>query len=97
MEKREFNGFASEEQYEAVHNVIEGITDEEVFDLSFNEDSYCITIDAYYFKCTIVGPYMIDIYADDFNALQHIADINDSTDDIWDAFENTKAEVESNA
>lgn len=89
--EKNFNGFNSQEQYDAVMNVLEGLAD--VCDAEYDADSNIISVDGGSFSCDVAyGGWVINIWLDDVNNFEDVMGIYDNTNEIWDAFEQYQEE-----
>lgn len=83
--EKKFNGFNSQEQYDAVMNALDEFA--YIYDVTFDEESYIIYVEGEGFSLSIAGDFLLDIHLDDARYFDDVLNIDQNTYDIWEAFE----------
>lgn len=83
MENKKFNGFASEEQYEAVKSAVNECVGRDSIEVKYDKDSDTIYVDGWYYSFNIAGDMLTSIEMDDSDVFDDVMTIYESVEDIW--------------
>lgn len=86
MENKKFNGFASEEQYEAVKSAVNECVGRKEIEVKYDKDTDTIGVDGWFYSFTIAGDTLISIEIDNSDVFDDVTTIYESVADIWEAF-----------
>ena len=83
MKNREFNGFASEEQYEAVKKAVNECVGRDEIEVKYDKDTNTIAVDGWFYSFTIAGNTLISIEIDEFDEFDDVMTIYENVEGIW--------------
>lgn len=86
MKNTKFNGFASEEQYEAVKKAVNECVGRDEIEVKYDKDTDTIGVDGWFYSFTIAGNILTSIEMDDSDEFDDVMTIYESLVGIWEAF-----------